>query len=309
MRKIEKEKNDREKTPRVPPGFPYNGHGKVLISQYESKRFAHHWHNELEFTLIDQGEMDYQANGRVFHLREGDGIFINSNVLHSAWLAGDGDCVYRPVNMGLALLRDFEGSDIDVKYIAPFFGAPDFASLYLDRDNERHKKIINLLRECMTLKCSRPPFFELYIKAKALEIWAAICEEAQLSRCGALPRILPEQKIDDIKSALSFIRENYAEHITLDDITRSCKMNRTEFCRHFKALTHQTPVGYLMQYRIQKSLPLIIEEDSRVTEVASACGFSGPSYYAEIFRRFIGCSPLDYKKAHSARRESQKTKP
>lgn len=298
MRKIGTEKNNHEKKPRVPPGFPYNGSGQILISQYENKHFAHHWHSELEFTVIDKGEMDYQANDRIYHLREGDAVFVNSNVLHSAWITGDGDCIYRPVNMGLTLLRDFEGSDIDVKYIIPVFGAADFASAYLDRDNERHKKIINLLRDCMALKNSKATCYELLIKAKTLEIWAAVCEEAKLSRCGKPPRLLPEDKINDIKAALSFMRENYNEHISVEDITRSCKMSNSEFCRYFKTLTHETPIKYLMRYRIQKSLPLIVQKGSSVTEIAAECGFTGPSYYAEIFRRFIGCSPLDYKKSH-----------
>ena len=97
MRHIDTGKNNRELQPRVPAGFPYRC-WTTMISQYESKRFAHHWHPEIEFTVIEKGEMDYQANDRIFHLREGDGIFVNSTILHSAWLTGEGDCIYTPVN-------------------------------------------------------------------------------------------------------------------------------------------------------------------------------------------------------------------
>ena len=295
---IDESNNNHEKRPRVPAAFPFSSN-RICISQYENKRFTHHWHSELEFTVIEKNGMDYRANDQVFHLREGDGIFVNSNVLHSAWLSGDGDCTYFPINMGLTLLRDFEGSDIDTKYISPIFEASDFPCLYLDRDNSRHRRIINLLRVCVALRSARENYYELYIKAKALEIWALICAEAKLARSDQRKSTLTPEKIADIKTALSYIREHYRENISIADLTRTCRMCKSEFSRCFRSLTQQTPVEYLQQYRIQMSLNLLADPDSRVTEVAAECGFSGPSYYAEIFRRVMGCSPLEYKKNHT----------
>ena len=51
--------------------------------------------------------------------------------------------------------------------------------------------------------------------------------------------------------------------------------------------------------RIQESLPLLIEYGS-VTEAATMVGFSSPSYYTQIFKRYMKCTPLEYRKTTTA---------
>lgn len=44
-----------------------------------------HWHNELEFGLVVEGSVTVETASVKFTLREGDGFFVNSNVLHDAF--------------------------------------------------------------------------------------------------------------------------------------------------------------------------------------------------------------------------------
>lgn len=63
---------------------------------------------------------------------------------------------------------------------------------------------------------------------------------------------------------------------------------------------HQTPFDFLLHYRIQKSLPLLCSTDQSVTEIAGCVGFSGSSYYSEVFRKFMQCSPTEYRRNNAA---------
>ncbi|MBA4700513.1 MAG: helix-turn-helix transcriptional regulator [Ruminococcus sp.] len=76
----------------------------------------------------------------------------------------------------------------------------------------------------------------------------------------------------------------------------SCHISKSEFCRIFKKTMHQTPFEYLLCYRIQKSLPLLMDDSYTITETATKAGFSGSSYYSEVFRKYMRCSPREYKK-------------
>jgi len=58
---------------------------------------------------------------------------------------------------------------------------------------------------------------------------------------------------------------------------------------------NMTIFDYILYYRIQESLPLL-KEYGNVTEAASMVGFSSPSYYSQIFKRYMKCTPLEYKK-------------
>ena len=103
-------------------------------------------------------------------------------------------------------------------------------------------------------------------------------------------------RIQRLKNALTFIYEHYNEPITLDQMVAACYANKSEFCRLFKATLHQTPFDFLLHYRIQQSLPLLCRPELTITEIATTVGFSGASYYSEVFRKYTSCSPTEYRK-------------
>ena len=58
----------------------------------------------------------------------------------------------------------------------------------------------------------------------------------------------------------------------------------------------ETPFDFLLHYRIQQSLPLLSRPELTITEIATTVGFSGASYYSEVFRKYTSCSPTEYRK-------------
>ena len=56
----------------------------------------------------------------------------------------------------------------------------------------------------------------------------------------------------------------------------------------------KTVSEYLMDLRIRKSLRLLESDGLSVTDAALASGFSSSSYYTEVFRRYMGCTPREY---------------
>ena len=71
--------------------FPVNISRKRL-SSYETGAFPWHWHDEVEFTLILAGEIDYHVNDSQYLLRAGEGLFCNSDALHMGSRVGSADC-------------------------------------------------------------------------------------------------------------------------------------------------------------------------------------------------------------------------
>lgn len=67
--------------------FPVNISRK-RISSYETGAFPWHWHDEVEMTLILSGEIDYRVNDQSYHLKEGEGLFCNSDALHAGSRVG-----------------------------------------------------------------------------------------------------------------------------------------------------------------------------------------------------------------------------
>jgi AraC family transcriptional regulator, melibiose operon regulatory protein len=66
--------------------------------------------------------------------------------------------------------------------------------------------------------------------------------------------------------------------------------------RYFKRFLKCTLLNYVIDYRIQKSLYLLQQGDSNITEVAYQVGFNSTSYFIKEFRNSLNMTPLSYKK-------------
>ena len=61
------------------------------------------------------------------------------------------------------------------------------------------------------------------------------------------------KRILQLKQVLEFIEKNYANPITLQELSASVSMSPKYFCRFFSEMTHQTPVDYLNRQRIEEA--------------------------------------------------------
>ena len=64
--------------------------------------------------------------------------------------------------------------------------------------------------------------------------------------------------------------------------------------RLFKKMTGKTITGYLEEYRVNQSLPLVQSSQYSMIQIADMTGFSNASRFARAFRRQFGCNPGEY---------------
>ena len=94
---------------------------------------------------------------------------------------------------------------------------------------------------------------------------------------------------------LRFIYEHYDQKISLTQISKAGNVGKTTCCTIFQKYTNETPVSYLISYRIKKGIELLETTDKTISEIALEVGFSGASYFTEIFHRAYGCTPTEYR--------------
>ncbi|WP_052350345.1 AraC family transcriptional regulator [Paenibacillus gorillae] len=276
--------------------FPFEV-SRDSLSEYEQGFFECHWHPEVEFTVVLEGSMLYQVNDTVYELSEGSGLFANANSLHSARAHEDSrDCTYIAVIFNPVLVFGHERSAIEEKYVRTVTEPPHLASMHLTPEIGWQRQMIQLLMEIHEQDEQRGICYELIIKSKLCELWALLYQGFQSSS----PRIQPgaSRSVLRVKQALQFIHNHYQNKLTLEEIAAACNLSKSECSRFFKKMIRQSPFEYLLHYRIQKSLPLLLDPDANITEVSEQVGFASVSYYAEIFRRYMKCSPTEYRKQH-----------
>lgn len=96
--------------------------------------------------------------------------------------------------------------------------------------------------------------------------------------------------------AREYIKLHACEQITLEEVTNSCFLSKSYFCKIFKEETGMTFKAYLNSVRIDLAKELLRTSSLKNYEVAQAVGFEDPSYFNEIFKRMTGMTPAEYKK-------------
>ncbi|MCM1124840.1 MAG: AraC family transcriptional regulator [Lachnospiraceae bacterium] len=107
-------------------------------------------------------------------------------------------------------------------------------------------------------------------------------------------------ELTSLKNMITYVEEHLAERLTLDDIALAGACCKSRCSYIFKKYLRDTPISYITKLRLRKSLVSLLKTDSGVTDIAYECGFGGASYYCEIFRKYYGISPLQYKKEQLA---------
>lgn len=263
------------------------------IQAYEQGAFMWHWHPEVELTCIMSGEIEYHVNERQYFLSEGDGMFANSNMLHAGYMKDGKECTYLTITFHPRFLYGYEGSILQTKYVEFITKNDNWSSLSLSKEVSWQKEILECMREIYEIYEKKESGFELLIQMKLMFIW---------QRFFLYYRDLPEKEyqpqkhLQRLREIVTFIQENYEKELTLEDVADHVNICKSECCRFFKKHMNMTIFEYLLYYRIQKSLPLLRAGES-ITKTATLVGFSSAAYYGQIFRRYMKCTPKEYKKA------------
>ena len=261
------------------------------LSEYESGSFMWHWHPEIEITYVQKGTMCYKVNHMVYHLKEGDIVFNNSGALHSGTMENQKDCAYIPVTFDSRLIYGFFQSTVNSKYVDPVIQDSMLPAICIDQSEPWHKPFREYLLRIIDLDEKKPDFYELDITICLQSMWRLLLEhityEPQTSRENSL-------EYDRIKKILSYIEENYQNKITLNDIAGPIHLCESECTRLFKRHMNTTLFAFLQEYRIERSLEFL-QDDQPVSAVADKAGFSDPNYYSKVFAKIKGCSPREYR--------------
>lgn len=265
------------------------------IQSYDHGTFLWHWHPEIELTWIMSGEMEYQINDTTYHLSAGDGMFGNSNSLHTGRRKNGKDCTYLSITFHPRFLYGYENSILQTKYISFVTSNESWASLALKTSIDWQNDILNAIKNIYELSQTPETDFELSVHRKLMYIWHKLYLYFH-----AQPNDVHKsfRHIQRLRELLNFVHNNYMTEMSLNDIAAAVSLSKSECCRFFKKHMNMTIFDYILYYRIQKSLPLL-SEDNSITDTALRVGFSNASYYTQIFKRYMKCTPLQYKNSIS----------
>lgn len=264
---------------------------KSYTAADKTYHITEHWHEDVEFLYIIDGELKYNVNGKSIMLHAGEGICVNSKRIHSNHSIPGKPCAFYCNITHPSLLCS--SKYIEQTYLAPLLGPNSFDFILLNRNDWTHIIIEEIER---LFEDFDPKTVELDILESSFRIWKTIYKHIEISPITAEPA---SYKISAFKSMMLFIKEHFMEKISLEEIAAAGNVGKTLCSKLFKNYASKTPGEYLIYYRIQKSIELLTKTDLSTTEISYATGFSSASHFTKTFHEMMGCTPSKFRNDNS----------
>ncbi len=249
-----------------------------------------HWHPDFEIATAECGVLDYQVGGQHIILEAGDSIFVNGNMLHGIkQLSGDAPDPMPNIVFSGALIAP-ETSTIYQKHILPIAQCDSMPFVAFRHSNRSHSEINCLIKDIYRQMNEKKPCYELAVQRNINRIFEFIsCNFNELPKTEAT-RIQSNNQIR-LQKMLTYIYENYAGSVTLEDIAKAADISRSEAGRCFHTYMGCSPIDALIQYRLQMAHKFLSERTQTLQQISYACGFNSVSYFSRRFKKRYGYTP------------------
>ena len=93
-----------------------------------------------------------------------------------------------------------------------------------------------------------------------------------------------------------YIHQNYTiAGLSLNDLSEAIHLSPSHLCRLIKKYENTNFMVWLTKVRVKMAAELIRTTDMKVYEICEKVGYNNPQYFSVVFKKYMGCSPRDYK--------------
>lgn len=179
------------------------------------------------------------------------------------------------------------------------FPAMQIAVLTGYRDFDYAKRALNLGVARFLLKPS-----------KMKEIDEALLAMTTKLQSMQMPSATPEDATDDvadsnegnepannfiIKSALKYIEEHFAEHLTLGELSEQVFVSQWYLSKLLNKYTEQSFNDLLNHTRIKRAKQLLKDPSLKIYDIATLVGFGDVTHFSRIFKKLETIAPNEYR--------------
>jgi AraC family transcriptional regulator len=99
-----------------------------------------------------------------------------------------------------------------------------------------------------------------------------------------------------LRRVTELVHEKIDNDLTLEEMAESVHLSVAHFSQMFRKSTGQSPHQFVLRQRVERAKALLRKAESRVLDVAVACGFKTQQHFARVFRQVCGASPTEYRR-------------
>lgn len=259
----------------------------VGCAEFTDKRKIGDWHvhNELEFLCVTNGCLRSFSENDVICAKKGDVIFTNNRVPH----------VHETVEVGTTyvILHFSNPSQLSdsLKYLVKYLAKTNYPRRIFRNGDADTTYISTKIMEIFQASQYQDHVHDYLMIAKKYELVSFMLQNNFIADESNL---IDNKTIKSISNILDYLHDNYQHPLTLNDISNALHLHGNYICRLFKKATGVTVIDYLNYIRISKAEELL-KNGVSIAQASELTGFSSPSYFNKVFKKYFILSPSTYK--------------
>jgi AraC family transcriptional regulator len=101
-----------------------------------------------------------------------------------------------------------------------------------------------------------------------------------------------------LKRVVEYVDTNLSNKVSLLDLAAVAELSRMHFASQFRAATGLRPHEFLLRRRIRRSKELLRNSPMTIGQIAITVGFQTQAHFTTVFKRFVGCTPHQWRTAN-----------
>lgn len=254
-----------------------------FISFHPSETYGPHKHLRIEINYVKKGNCMLHLDNESVSFREGEMMIISSELNHTFEAGSEGTTL-----MQLEFLPEiFATFNLNIgnntSRLTPVTIFSEENRLIKIVNNVRIMRAVQRIVNELKGKSQYYQYLVVMYYAELLILIDRYMDESYLPICTN----------ESMKKAISYIRLNYQTEITITDVAGHAGISERYLRKIFAQYLSLSPLDYLNQIRVNKSVEMLRNTEMSVKEICFCCGFKSPQYFSRIFKQQIGVSPRD----------------
>lgn len=237
-----------------------------------SKEQEPNWHENIEFLQCIDGKGVVRSDDNVYPFHTGDVFAVNADTLHS--LGTEKQLTYRCLIVDNSFFFS-NGIPIDKLQFRELIRSREIYALF--------EEIVQAYSNLNTQDYQSI----LAVRICVLQFLQALLPTYTVAKT-------PSASTAYIKQAITYIRQNFSQPISLESVADYVGVSKFHFSRQFRCFTGSTVVQTINRIRCVEAQRRI-EKGMGVSEAALTCGFDNLSYFTITFKKHMGKLPSDCK--------------
>lgn len=270
--------------------IPYSYYKCVIPNDYPCVPL--HWHSEFEINFIRKGRGIFSCGGHSFEAAAGDIVIVLPDKLHSIFSVNNEALIYDTIIFSRAMICGSSEDRCYAECLSLFFAENAVLDLPVTEKNSQYPKILESMKNIMSFAKENSGLADLMLKSELMKLFWLIIKSGMVF-CDTGGKISDK----NILKAQEYIRNNYSAELSVKKLADAVHLSESYFMGRFREVTGMSVMEYVRMTRIKAACELLVNTDLSSSETAFEVGFGNLSNFNRQFRKAVGYSPREYRRA------------